>query len=761
MPVIKMDIYEKPCDDELFIIDSNNLNQITTSFYGYVINEDGFVNTDVNEKEQLTHDGAYIFVDVSDEKIAIYQDFIGSYGLYLFQSDDYFALSNSFVKLVDHIKSGHEISLNMDYANDFIFASLTTHSYGKTLVNEIEFLPRDIIINIDKATNNLEFEEINYNEHSIRLNSTQGIEILDKWYCKWVNIMRSIKARTNNFCVHLSGGFDSRVVAALWLSANINLDDVKVISIDDGKHTHSEDYEISSQIADHFNFELNKGKVNESKICCEDIETPLMNSFNVKLGFHKEMYFKPFKYKEPVYTFTGSGGELVRGFYNASPSEFLDVFFKRISNKDYTLIRSSLNIFNSSFADIASKYNYDVDSIDLDDYYLDVRCRHHFGKGSVETFLSNEISLNPLIDSGLCRLILNDEECIDKQLLISLIFVRYCPDLLDFKFEGGRGIDSKTIDYARKINDEYPFAHEEFEDIGTPESDVNSDNANQDNCIKRKDIDGFLENMFDSRAFEMEFKKYFSFKTYDEIYNIAKNTDYYPLKSVYSAIAVLRIANDVELSRANDKKDDMFWFNSFFNEDYIEDVMIHKNKADLIKYATARMDFRTIGNNKIEILENSDDYSLQFSPDWGNSKTGKRYIIESYNGSIDLKIRCIGSGKLELSLRSFDYRDKYGTFPIYINFRNLQVNGERYIYNKTITHTEKYLFEKDVEDGEILEIHIDWTPLNESSVCVNKLQLVNDILTERNEELTLKLKNLTLEYEKLKSENENFKNGKN
>ena len=85
--------------------------------------------------------------------------------------------------------------------------------------------------------------------------------------------------------------------------------------------------------------------------------------------------------------------------------------------------------------------------------------------------------------------------------------------MLDFKFEGGRGIDSKTIDYARKINDEYPFAHEEFEDIGTPESDVNSDNANQDNCIKRKDIDGFLENMFDSRAFEMEFKKYFSFKT--------------------------------------------------------------------------------------------------------------------------------------------------------------------------------------------------------------------------------------------------------
>ena len=64
MPVIKMDIYEKPCDDEFFIIDSNNLNQINTSFYGYLVSEDGFVNTDVNKKEQLTNDGAYVFVDV-------------------------------------------------------------------------------------------------------------------------------------------------------------------------------------------------------------------------------------------------------------------------------------------------------------------------------------------------------------------------------------------------------------------------------------------------------------------------------------------------------------------------------------------------------------------------------------------------------------------------------------------------------------------------------------------------------------------------
>ena len=756
-----MDAYENLYDDKFFIIDSNRLDQITTSFYGYVVDEEGFVKTDVNDKEQLTSDGAYVFIDASDERISIYQDFIGAYGLYLFQEGDYFAISNSFIKLVDHIKSNHEISLNRDYANDFLFSSLTTHSYGGTLVNEIRFLPRNIIVNIDKINNNFEFNEIDYNEHSICLNSKQGIEILDNWYYKWINIIRTIKSKTNNFCVHLSGGFDSRVVAALWLSANINLDDINVFSSNDDFHNHGEDYEIALQIAEHFNFELNKGKINESKTCYEDIEVPLMNSFNVKLGFHKEMYFKPFKYEEPLYTFTGSGGEVVRGFYDSSPSEYIDVFLKRISNKDYSLIRSSLNIFNSSFSDIAAKYDSDIDSLDLDYYYMDVRCRHHFGKGAVETFFSNEFSLTPLIDSNLCRLILNDDECDDKKLLMALIFVRYCPDLLNFKFEGGRGIDKKTIDHARKINEKYPFAPAKLEDIETPEFRFNSESAGQDNCIQRKDIDSFLEGIFNSRPFEMEFKKYFSFKTYDEIYNITKNTDYYPLKSVYSAIAVLRIARDVEISRLNKKNDDMFWFNSFFNEDYIKNVMKHENKADLIKYATARIDFKAIGDNKIEIIENSDDYSVQSSPDWGNGENGKMHIVESYSGAIDLKIRCIGDGKLELNLRSYNYMDKYGTFPIYVNFKNLEVNGERYIYNKVITHTEKYVFEKEVEDGEILDMHIEWTPLNKSSICVNKLALLNDILTEKNEELLLKLDDLNSEYDKLKLEYECLKKGKN
>ncbi|WP_407424381.1 hypothetical protein [Methanobrevibacter sp.] len=712
---------DNPIDDEFFVIDSNNLNQTTTGLYGYVVNKDGLVSTAIEKNEELTPDGAYVFIEVSDDKISIYQDFIGSYGLYLFQDEDYFAISNSFVKLVDYIKSNHEISLNRDYANDFLFASLTTSSYGGTLVNEISFLPRNYIVNIDKTNNEFDFDEINYDEHSISLNSKEGIEILDNWYFKWINIIRNIKTKTNNLCFELSGGFDSRMLAALWLSAGLDLDDIKVISIDDDLHSHAEDYEIASQIADHFNFELNKGKVNESKAYYNDIEAPLMNSFNVKLGFHKQMHLRTFRYDDQIFTFTGFGGELVRGFYNTRPSDHFKTFLNSMSYKDYPLIESSLNIYNSAFSQISDKYDLDIDSVDLfEEYGMEVRCRHHFGKGAVETYMSNEIYLTPLIDSDLYKLTLHDDICRDKQLLMVLIFIRYCPDLLNFKFEGNRGIDDKTIEYAKKINERFPSSNKEFDDIATPPLKTDSNDSGEDDRIREEDINNFLEEIFNSRAFEMEFKKYFSFKTYNEIYNIIKNTKYYPLKSVYSAIAVLKIAKDVEISQLNKNNNEIIWLNSFLNPDYAENIIIHENKAELMKFATARIDIKNYGEkNNIEIIENSDDYSIHYNPDWFSDKSGYGWIVETYKGSIDLKIRCINKGKLKVFLRS-NFWGENGRFPIFINYTNFTVNGKGHFSNIVCSHDEPFTFEKEVDDGEILEIHVEWNPVNKSSVYIRK-----------------------------------------
>ena len=90
------------------------------------------------EKIELAEGECY-YVKVDDTEIKLLQDFNGSYGLYLYKSNDYFAISNSFLKLVEYLKDKHPISFNKDYADAFLFTGLCSFAYGETLVNEIVF----------------------------------------------------------------------------------------------------------------------------------------------------------------------------------------------------------------------------------------------------------------------------------------------------------------------------------------------------------------------------------------------------------------------------------------------------------------------------------------------------------------------------------------------------------------------------------------------------------------------------------------------
>ena len=119
-------------DTNFFIIDSENLSSISTKFYGYYLNENGLFcenNFDLNNSH-LTGRGCYVFIHKKEDTITVSQDFMGSYGLYLFRHDDYFALSNSFNFLLDHIKQKYPISFNRDYANHFLLMNLVSLSYS-------------------------------------------------------------------------------------------------------------------------------------------------------------------------------------------------------------------------------------------------------------------------------------------------------------------------------------------------------------------------------------------------------------------------------------------------------------------------------------------------------------------------------------------------------------------------------------------------------------------------------------------------------
>ena len=253
-----------------------------------------------------------IFLLLIKNEIKINQDFYGGIGLYLYENKNtgYFAISNSFLLLEEHLVGKQNFTLNKDFADDLIIAGLCTPSINETLVNEITKLPPNgfIVINIVKKLFN--FYYIDYKENTIPLDSEEGLKIIDKWADKWGYIILSLSKQTDSICSDISGGFDTRMVLAILLNSGINLNDILIHSSEDKLHGHEEDFKIASKISSYFGFKLNAFKLSETGKYFE-IKDSLFCTIYSKLGFHKEFYFKKKFLDKPQFHLTGSGGELI------------------------------------------------------------------------------------------------------------------------------------------------------------------------------------------------------------------------------------------------------------------------------------------------------------------------------------------------------------------------------------------------------------------------------------------------------------------
>ena len=166
-----MNEFDKYYEDEFFIIDSNNIDSINSKLYGFAICDLEIVQN----QEEITPDsncGVFINLKADDNEIRITQDFNGSYTLYLFKDNDYFAISNSFWKLVEHIKDDYKLSVNEDFAKSlFKRNNIHAFSYKNTLINEIETVDRNQVVCINKKTKDISFDKIDYEEATIDINS--------------------------------------------------------------------------------------------------------------------------------------------------------------------------------------------------------------------------------------------------------------------------------------------------------------------------------------------------------------------------------------------------------------------------------------------------------------------------------------------------------------------------------------------------------------------------------------------------------------
>ena len=179
--------------------------------------------------------------------------------------------------------------------------------------------------------------------------------------------------------------------------------------------------------------------------------------------------------------------------------------------------------------------------------------------------------------------------------------------------------------------------------------------------------------------------------------------------------------------------------------------LLKMNNDDVNIYSQARVDIKNYGTETNDILllnENKSFYNIS-KPKWFSDLNGIGSVISSHAGVLNLSFKCINDGKLKIDFRAIDFKDlDDNRIPIYIDYKEIIIDGESIINESTVLwHDDPLFYEKEVNDGQIVNIELKWVPLNSNSNCQNILK----------DEVIKKLKN---EYNELNVKNKELNNRK-
>ena len=701
-----------------FVIDSDSLKNVSDRLYGFTIDATGiYEDEDLrgNFPDSFSGTGTYTAVKRLDDEVRIYQDYNGSFGLYLYRDDHYFAIGNSFLMLLEHLKEKNvKLTLNKTFCLH-LFREICSFSNAETVVNEIRNVRKDCILHIDLATQEMREELIDYHDQTIGLDSPEALKVLDDWYEKWTGVFRALAQKTDNITVHLSGGFDSRLTFLLMLTSGADLNKVNIYSINDNIHTHAEDYQIAGRIAEDYGFALNAGNISEEGLNCT-LEDMLAISFYPKLYFHNQLLYKPKIMAEKRFVIGGGGGENIREYWDYTPQEFKDwlcSYMKQFSGELYEEIREAIyTTVQNTFDFIAEKYHItDPNSKELVKIcYKEGRSCNHFGKYNVESLVTNNITLCPLLDKEIGMLKLDTEECKDNNLLIAMIYERYCPGLLKHPFNDGRTIDADTRAIAKKISDREPYVKK---------ADIPDFYVGKLRVIDKEEVEACDNPLLDSdKGIEYtngifatnRIRALFDLNFSDELYGYAKNylkTSKFKPEAKANIVVSLALLNSRLEAEESTLIDSLKKYDTASN---LPDVYEKLALLDKVKeYFTARFDIIMFGSDAKMVLQRSTDKEVSVKmPDW-MQRDGAGYVLESSRCKAEFVFNCNRDGNVEIKLKGIFKKDSEGNFvKRYVHFDHVSVNGEVKAADVTVWHNSPHVISAKATKGKLLKIEAEW-----------------------------------------------------
>ncbi|MCR5344074.1 MAG: hypothetical protein K6E70_12020 [Butyrivibrio sp.] len=172
--------------------------------------------------------------------------------------------------------------------------------------------------------------------------------------------------------------------------------------------------------------------------------------------------------------------------------------------------------------------------------YRETRNRVHFGKSIWDAYLGREYRVSPLLDPDFQKIALSADGCEDDDLLMAVIFIRFGKGIIDFPVQGGRSIDAETIEFAKKINEKYPFSYSEIAKSVGVSAEINNGSKYRRNnqALTKKQVEDKIENIFYSEEIRKFICKAYGRSIYNYICYTMNNKKSNRLSHAYAAIAI-------------------------------------------------------------------------------------------------------------------------------------------------------------------------------------------------------------------------------